>query len=52
MTGIFTCYCGNTGGETGNGISQHRKLTLEKKILPPLLPGLEPAELSITSPAL
>ena len=23
--------------------SQHRKLTLEKKILPPLLPGLEPA---------
>ena len=22
--------------------SQHRKLTLEKKILPPLLPGLEP----------
>ena len=23
--------------------SQHRKLTLEKKIIPPLLPGLEPA---------
>ena len=23
--------------------SQHRKLTLEKKILPPFLPGLEPA---------
>ena len=23
--------------------SQHRKLTLQKKILPPLLPGLEPA---------
>ena len=25
--------------------SQHRKLTLEKKILPPLLPGLEPGTL-------
>ena len=23
-------------------MSQHRKLTLEKKLLPPLLPGLEP----------
>ena len=33
--------------------SQHRKSTLEKNILPPLLQGFEPAtELSITSPAL
>ena len=23
-------------------MNQHRKLTLEKKIIPPLLPGLEP----------
>ena len=33
------------GGGGGNGyrnLSQHRKLTLEKNILPPLLPGMEP----------
>ena len=35
---LFTCYCGNIGVEWTP--SQHRKLTLEKKILPPLLPGL------------
>ena len=29
--------------------SQHRKLTLEKKILLPLLPGLKPHDLSITN---
>ena len=33
-----------TQGWNGYGnMSQHRKLTLEKKILPPLLPGFEPA---------
>ena len=32
--------------------SQHKKLTTEKKILPPLLPGLDPRDLLITSPAL
>ena len=32
--------------------SQHAKLTLEKKILPPLLPGFEICNLLITSPAL
>ena len=32
--------------------SQHRKLTLEKKILPPLLQGIRTRDLSITSPAL
>ena len=32
--------------------SQHRKLTTEKKIVPPLLPGLGTRDLSITSPAL
>ena len=43
------CCCGNMGrGVAGGGggmdaeMSQHRKVTLEKKILPPLLPGLEP----------
>ena len=43
--GPFTCYCGNTGDGTELGYrnhSQHRKLTLEKKIPPPLLPGFEP----------
>ena len=41
-SGSFTCYCGNTGGGTDTEMSQHRKLTLEKKIGPLLLPGLEP----------
>ena len=52
MTGIFTCTCGNTGVETDTEISQHRKSTLEKKILPPFQQGFEPATLSITSPVL
>ena len=39
--GYFTCYCGNTGMERTPNKSQHRKLPLEKKILPPLLPGFE-----------
>ena len=39
--GSFTCHCSNTGvGQTPNK-SQHTKLTLDKKILPPLLPGFE-----------
>ena len=32
--------------------SQHTKLTLEKTLFPPFLPGLETRNLSITSPAL
>ena len=41
------------GRETDTEIRvQHRKLTLEKQILPPLLKGFEPAcDPSITSPA-
>ena len=42
MTGIFYCYCGNAGVERILNKSQHRKFTLEKKILTPLLRGLEP----------
>ena len=42
--GSFTCYRGNTGGWNGyRNKSQHRKSTLEKKILPPLQQGFEPA---------
>ena len=37
----FTCHCGNTGVERIPNKSQHTKLTSEKKILPPLLPGFE-----------
>ena len=38
--GYFTCYCGNTWW---NGYrNQQRKLTLEKKIIPPLLLELDP----------
>ena len=40
-TGSVTCYCGNTGVERTPNNSQHTKLTLEKKILPPPLPGFE-----------
>ena len=39
---FFTCYCGNIGVERIPNKIQHRKLTMEKKILPSLLPGLEP----------
>ena len=44
MTRTFyhiTCHCGNTGVERTPNTSQHTKLTLEKKILPPLLPGFK-----------
>ena len=41
--GFFTCYCGNTGVERYRNKSQHRKSTLEKKILPPFQQGFEPA---------
>ena len=42
--GFFTCYCGNTGVERiPKNKSQHRKSTLEKKILPPFQQGFEPA---------
>ena len=39
----FTCYCGNTCWNGYRNKSQHRKLTLDKEILPPLLQGLQPA---------
>ena len=39
--GSFTCQSGSTGVEWPSNKSQHTKLTLEKKILPPLLPGFE-----------
>ena len=39
--GSFTCHCGNTGMEQTLNKSQHLRLTLKKKILSPLLPGLE-----------
>ena len=41
LPGSFTCHYANTGMEQTPKKSQHTKLTLEKKILPPLLPGLE-----------
>ena len=40
--GSSTCYCCNTGVERIPKKIQHRKLTLEKTILPSLLQGLEP----------
>ena len=39
--GPFSCHCGYTGVERTPNKSQHTKMTLEKKILPPLLPGFE-----------
>ena len=39
--GFFTCHYSNTGVERTMNKSQHIKLTLEKKILLPLLPGFE-----------
>ena len=39
--GSFTCHCSNIGVEQAPNKSQHTKLTLEKKILPPRLPGFE-----------
>ena len=35
------CHCSNTGLERTPSKSQHTHLTLQKKILPPLLPGFE-----------
>ena len=49
------CHCSNTGVERTPNKSQQRKLTLVKKILPPLLPGFElatPAFIYPGSPAL
>ena len=39
--GSFTCHCGNSGVERTPIKSQHTKLNLEKKLLPPLLPRFE-----------
>ena len=36
-----TCHCGNTGVERTPNMFHYAKLTLEEKILPPLLPGFE-----------
>ena len=45
--GSFTCYCGNSGVEwILKYKSQHRRLNLEKKILPPHLQGHLTTELS------
>ena len=41
--GISACYCNNTGWNGYRNKSQLRKLTMEKKTLPPLMQGLEPA---------
>ena len=41
MAGSFTCHCGYTGVERTPRVSQHTKLTLEKKILPPLPPRFQ-----------
>ena len=41
MTGSLTCHRGRTGVERSPNKSQHRLLTLEKNILPPLLPDFE-----------
>ena len=45
MTGVLfcflTCHCGSTGVERIPNKSQNTKLTLERKILPPLMPGFE-----------
>ena len=40
--GSFKCHCGNMGVEQTLNKSQHTKLTLEKKIFLPLLPGFKP----------
>ena len=39
--GSFTCHCGNMGVEKTLSKSQHTKLSLKKKVLPPLLPRFE-----------
>ena len=39
--GSFTCHCSNTREEQTPNKSQHRKLTLEKKISQPILSGLK-----------
>ena len=50
--GPFACHCGNTGVERTPNKSQHRNLTLEKKIPPAASAGIRTRNLSITSPAL
>ena len=44
----FACHSGNTGVERTLYQSQHTKLTLEKKILQPLLTGFELAIMSLS----
>ena len=38
-----TCHCGNMGMRRKCTKNQNRKITLRKKIVPPLTPGIEPA---------
>ena len=40
---VFKCHCGNTGVKRTSNMSKQRELTVEKKIHPSLLPGIEPA---------
>ena len=40
--GSFMCYCSNPGVDGYRNKSQHKKLTLEKKIIPLLQQGFEP----------
>ena len=40
-TGCFMCHCGDTGVERTPNKSHYTELSLEKKILPPFLPGFE-----------
>ena len=49
--GSFTCHCGNTGVERTPNMSQHTKLTLEKKNATVVPTGIRTRNLSITSPA-
>ena len=45
--GLLTCHSSNTGLERTPNKSQHTNLTLEKKILPPLMQGFEFATLRL-----
>ena len=50
--GSFKCRCGKTGVERLLNKSQHKKLTLEKKMSPAVRAETWPRNLSITSPTL
>ena len=50
--GSFTCHCGNKGWNNREQESAQKINSGEKKILPPLLSGIETATCSITDPVL